>query len=155
MNHEEFLEFLYDKNAGNTALVTVSSVVHEYTRGSSTVSELRERREFIEGIVEEIQPIHQVIESGYNDVFSLVMSLVTRAKDSQYTDYILASMLHMFRGTPETCYVLTSDSKAFSMDIFNINGSVTLDRRGGSIGNQYIIGLDRNKYNALLQNVTK
>lgn len=149
--NEEFLEFLYTKNNDDTALVTVNSVVYEYTRGSVTVDELQERRDFVNGIVETIKPINKVIESDKNDVFSLVMSLVTRSQNSQYTDYILASMLNMFRGTPESCYVLTSDTKAFSRDIFNVVGSITLDRRDKSLNHQCLIELDESKYRSLIK----
>lgn len=151
--NEEFLEFLYAKNNDDTALVTINSVVYEYTRGSSTVEELRERTDFINGIVKIVKPINQVIESERNNVFSLVMSLVTRSQDSQYTDYILASMLNMFRGTPEKCYVLTSDAKAFSRDIFNVIGSITVDRRDKSLNHQCLIELDEDKYQSLIEDV--
>lgn len=154
--NEELRKFLIDlKNkpsSSKTAIVTLRAVLYEYTRGSQSLNQLKSRHDFVELMTDDILSMSKIVESSdKNNIFSLVMSLTTSKKNSQYTDFILASMLNMFSSSSDDCYILSSDSRAFSDEIFNVVGTIFIDKSVNDKRHLYLIELDIQKYNNLIQ----
>lgn len=151
---EELLIKLAGLASNGTVLITISSVVYEYTRGSQSLAEFNTRREFINGLTSRVMPVGKFLESERLDPFSVAMSLVIKKGDSQYTDYMLASALYQFMGTPGHNFVLSADARAFPLDIFDIEGVITIDS-AGKLCHLYLISLSADKYGSLATTLKK
>jgi predicted nucleic acid-binding protein len=139
-----------------STLATVSSVEYEFTRGSQSLQEVLEKREFLSQIVEKVISVGSLLEDRSNDVFSTAMSLVVNKKSSQYTDYLLATLLHKFsRRDTEKHYVLSGDVPAFPNDMFNIEGIVSIRLKRGDVMHLNLISLNMKKYEGILSAVNK
>ena len=92
-------------------------------------------------------------ESDKNDAFSAATSLIVSKKDSTYTDFLLATALHKFSGGIEKQYVLSADTPAFPVDIFTIEGVISVRLSKGNVVHLNLISLDQSKYAAIMANV--
>lgn len=137
-----------------TAFVTLNSVVYEYTRGSISLEEFTDRRKFVFEFVSNVLSVNKLMDNERNDAFSVAMSLTVGRKDSQYTDYLLAVALHSFRNGIDRQFILSADARAFPADLFNIEGVVTLLRKGGTVSHLHLISLDADKYAGILKRVS-
>ncbi len=137
----------------NTAFLTLSSVEYEYSRGSQSLSELRARREFIHAITRTVMPVGKLLESDKNDVFSAVMSIVVGKKNSDYTDYLLATALHTFNNGIDKQFVLSADARAFPMSLFDISGVVSMSLSKGEVIHLNLIALNKERYGSIMEKV--
>lgn len=137
----------------STAFITLSSVEYEYTRGSRTLGELKSRREFVRELVDTVMPVNRILESDKNDVFSATMSLIVGKKNSDYTDYLLATALHSFNNGIERHFVLSADAKAFPTSLFDICGVITISKNTEETVHLNLIELNRDKYKSILSKV--
>lgn len=152
--NQDLLELLNDlANNYETAFCTVSSVEYEFTRGSTTLEELETRKEFIRGLANRVIPVGNLLESDRNNVFSAAMSLCMNRKDSQYTDFLLATCLHNFNGM-EQQYVLSADVKAFPPQLFSIRGVISLRLKNNlsELIHLNLIEIDQENYKSLIRN---
>lgn len=83
------------------------------------------------------------------------MSLIVNKKDSAYTDFLLATALHKFAGGIEKQYVLSADAPTFPVDIFTIEGIMSIRLSKGNVVHLNLISLDPVKYAAIVANVLK
>jgi hypothetical protein len=130
----------------STGFVTLSSVEYEFTRGSHSLEEIKFRREFVRSIVDRVLPVGKLLESDKNDAFSAAMSTVVGSKNSQYTDYLLAVALYVYRNGINKQFVLSADVKAFPMALFDIQGVVTISRKANEITHLHLLSLNNAKY---------
>lgn len=140
-------------NNHGTALLTLSSVEYEYSRGSQSLSELRDRREFVRTLTNIVMPVGKLLESDKNDVFSAVMSLIVGKKNSDYTDYLLAAALHAFHNGVDRQFVLSADARAFPGSIFDIAGVISISVPKGEAIHLNLIELNRDKYGSIMEKV--
>jgi hypothetical protein len=133
------------------ACVTLSSVEYEFTRGSQSLEEVKTRRLFVRNLAKVVMPIGKLLENDKNDAFSAAMSLVVGAKNSQYTDYLLAVALHAYRNTIVRQFVLSADARAFPLTLFDIEGSVTVARKNNEVAHLNLVSLNERKYARILQ----
>ncbi|MDB5186986.1 MAG: hypothetical protein JWM07_458 [Candidatus Saccharibacteria bacterium] len=139
--------------ANSTAFATISSVEYEFTRGSRSLQEIRDRKEFLRGLVHRVMPVGNFLESDKNDAFSAAMSLTVGKKDSQYTDFLLATVLHNYHGGIEKQYILSADIPAFPHQIFTIEGIISIRLKKGDVIHLNLISLDTKKYEGIISKV--
>lgn len=152
-DQDHILTLIHDYTEQNhTAFVTLSSVEYEFTRGSRTLKELQDRRQFVRDLVHQVLPVGRFLESDKHDVFSAAMSLVLGRKNSQYTDYLLAAALYSYRHL-EKQFILSADVKAFPLQLFSVEETVTTVNSQGEIVHLHLIRLDQEKYLKLLGNI--
>ncbi len=151
----ELLDLVARLTESGTAFATISSVEYEFTRGSRSLQEIKDRRSFIRGLVHRVIPIGPLLESDKNDAFSAAMSLVVGKRDSQYTDYLLAVALHKFSNSIEKQYILSADVAAFPPKIFNIDGVISLRLNDAKLVHVNLISLDIGKYTAIIDKIVK
>lgn len=117
--------FLADlRKSSESQVLTVSSAVYEFTRGSKTLEEFNDKREFVNDLTDRVMPVGPLLENSKNDVFSLVMSRMVSSRDSDYTDFLLATCLYQYSRL-ESVYLMTSDVRSMPRNIFDVVGSVT------------------------------
>lgn len=105
------------------------------------------------GLVHRVLQVGKFLESDKNDAFSAAMSLIVSNKDSAYTDFLLATVLHNFHGGFEKNYILSVDAPAFPPDIFTIEGVISVRLKKGDIVHLNLIALDSDKYEAIMKEV--
>jgi predicted nucleic acid-binding protein len=151
----ELVELIARLTASNTAFATISSVEYEFTRGSQSLQEIRDKREFLRGLVHRVLPVGNLLESDKNDVFSAAMSLVVGKNNSSYTDFLLATVLHSYNRIPERQYILSADVPAFPQNIFTVEGIMSIRLSKGNIVHLNLISLDKDKYRMIIEKVAK
>lgn len=148
----ELLELIADMTkSDSTAFATVSAVEYEFTRGAQSLQEIKDRKAFVRGIVHRVIPIGPLLDSDKNDAFSVAMSLNVGKKDSQFTDYILATALHSYSNGVDRQFVLSADTPAFPLSLFTIAGVISLSLNKGRVVHINLIELDRAKYQSIAQ----
>lgn len=113
---------LREKN--DAEFLTISSAVYEFTRNSKSLAEFNDKRNFVNDLVNRVISVGPLLENPQNDVFSLVMSKLVSGKDSDYTDFLLATCLYQYSKLDDV-YLLTSDLRSMPRDIFDVRGSIT------------------------------
>lgn len=150
----ELVEKIAILSSRGTAFATVSSVEYEFTRGSQSLLEIKTRKQFLRGLVERVISIGPLLESDKNDVFSAAMSLNVNRKNSQYTDFLLATVLHKFSVNDlERQFILTADIPAFPPQMFNIEGILSLRLDNTSLVHLNLISLDKDKYASIISKI--
>lgn len=137
------------------AFATLSSVEYEFTRGSRSLYEIKDRKEFLRGLVHRVLQVGPLLESDKNDAFSAAMSLSVSKKNSAYTDFLLATVLYKYSDGIERQYVLSADTPAFPPSIFEVEGIISIRLDDGKIVHLNLISLDKNKYRSIVTNVLK
>lgn len=104
--NESFFNFLADlKNGADCSFTTIQSVVFEFTNGSTTAKQYNERVEFLNSIVDSVNPV--TFTSNISD-FYIVMAKVND-QNKAYTDFLLAACLYNYRHTKVA--LMTADLK--------------------------------------------
>lgn len=143
------LSELREKYACN--IYTVSSVVYEYTRGSSSLSEFNDRRAFVSKQVDKVISVGRLLENGQSDVFSLVLASLIGKKDSAYTDFLLATCLYQFSKV-ESVYLMTADQLSMPRAIFDVVGVITCNDEKGKLVHYGIYVLNWNNFGSMSAN---
>ncbi len=154
--HEQpkLVEKIAHLSLNGAAFTTISSVEYEFTRGSRSLLEIKTRKQFVRELVERVIPVGPLLESDKNDAFSAAMSLNVNAKNSQYTDFLLAIVLHKFSVNDlEKQFILTADVPAFPPQMFNVDGIISLRLDNNSIVHLNLISLDKAKYYSIMNKI--
>lgn len=121
---DEFAVFLADlRGQSDVEFLTISSVVYEFTRGSKTLEEFNDKRQFINDLVDRVISVGPLLENAKNDVFSLLMSRLVSSKDSGYTDFLLATCLYQYSQADEI-FLMTADQRSMPLAIFDVIGTL-------------------------------
>lgn len=121
--NDNLLDWLHDLAYDKGVLFYLVDVVaFEFTRGCKKIEDMTTKRALMSAICDKYIPN----SSGFVDSnFSFVMSKLTAGVKTQFTDFILASLL-FDKSMKENgkWYIISGDIKAFSLHIFNIEGVV-------------------------------
>lgn len=134
--NDPFGNLLIDLKNQGCALVTIPSVLFEFTRGSKSVKDFIKRSDFIQNLAS-IYPIQNHIKQLME--FTVVCQRVN--PQISFTDFLLIACLYKF---PDS-YVLTENHKDFSLDILNRQFIISLDT-GKDIRNHAIYRLSKIKF---------
>ena len=150
----ELVEKIANLTTAGTAFATISSVEYEFTRGAQSLLEIKTRKQFLRGLVCRVIPVGPLLESDTNDAFSAAMSLNVNRKNSQYTDFLLAIVLHKYSVNDlERQFILTADVPAFPPQMFNVEGVLSLRLENTSIVHLNLISLDKDKYLSIINKI--
>ncbi len=154
-DNDSLIDVLQRMKQQHAALLTISSVEYEFSRGSRNLDELRTRREFVRTIASGVLPVGKLLESDHNDAFSAVMSIIVGKKNSDYTDYLLATALHTFHNGVSRQLVLSADARAFPTSLFDIVGVISLSGSHGEIQHINLIALNHKQYSTMTERVVR
>jgi predicted nucleic acid-binding protein len=105
--NKSFFDFLVElKNKGDCAFATIQPVIFEYTRGIESAKAYNERIEFVNSVVDWVNPMKFLEDI---EDFHVLMAKVNSGNKS-YTDFLLAACLYQY-GNRNTA-LLTADLKA-------------------------------------------
>ncbi len=106
-----FAKFFYQLRDNNTVLVTIPSVLNEFLEGSTTEVKFKEKKEFVESIVETILPDINL----QDNIEALIKRYGIESKDLSMTDLYLGATLMKYG---ENICLLTRDLSDFPTNIF-------------------------------------
>lgn len=107
----EFARFFNQLRDNNTILVTVSAVLNEFLKGSTTEVKFKEKKQFVKSIVETILPDVNL----QTDIEALIKKYGIESKDLSMTDLYLGATLVEYGNN--IC-LLTRDLTDFPTNIF-------------------------------------
>lgn len=148
---EEFLELLTDIVEHGCLLLTIPSVVYEYSRSADTPEKFKQRLEFIKALnisilnrVEEEVVKHSVFLIAYNRTFN------RRNVGPSYTDSLLCAMAYRFKHMNPL--ILSSNHRDIPLSIFNRVGLITVDV-SGNLENEALYEFSEDKFTKLFREI--
>lgn len=149
---DEFLSLLTNISAKGCDLMTIPSVMYEFTRNSDTINGYNERQEFIKKLgvtvhnkIEEVLEKEQVFKIAYAKAFS------KNDKGPSYTDALLCAVAYKYR--KNNLLLMTANHKDIPSSMFDRIELITVDI-GGNLRNEAIYKLSANKLNKLLESLS-
>lgn len=146
---DEFLALISDLSIAGCGLITIPSVVYEFTRNANSIAGYNERQEFIKGLnvtvlnrVEEIIEKDQVFRIAYAKAFS-----TKHDKGPSYTDALLCSVAYKYRGND--VLMMTANHKDIPASMFDRIELITIDVNG-ELRTEAIYRLSPTKLNKML-----
>lgn len=143
--NDPFGNLLIDLKNQGCALVTIPSVLFEFTRGAKSVKDFIKRSNFIQNLAT-IYPIQNHLEQLME--FTVVCQRVN--PQISFTDFLLIACLYKFPNS----YVLTENHKDFSLDILERQFIITFDT-GKDVRNHAIYRLSKIKFNKAVAAILK
>jgi predicted nucleic acid-binding protein len=157
-NNDEITQIIEQIKINHKAtLLTINSVEYEYTRGARSIEEIKTRRNFIASIADGgVVPFTSILKKDKTaDIFSAIMSKIVQRKDSDYTDYLLASALHQYKDNGQKQFILSADARAYPARLFDIAGVITASLSNNDIIHLNLINLNQEKYKKLIEIISR
>lgn len=143
LNYEEFGKILFDLKESSCSLLTIPSVVFEFTRGSDSIDSYNKRLRFLESLAD-IYPI----EKSLNDMRNYVVALQKISGGAEYTDFLLGLCTAKF----SSAYILTENHKHFKTSIYDRVAVITLDT-DDQIRNHGVYSINKTKLEMAAKNI--
>lgn len=137
---ELYIDILNKIEKEDCALLTIPSVLFEFTRGAQTIKEFNERTSFVSSLVKNIYPI----EKHLSELTEFTVVLQRLAGNASYTDFLLCACLYKFPSS----FLLTGNHKDFPISILNRKHLITVDT-DSEIRTYGIYQLSKEKFNKL------
>ena len=148
MSNPIFLQFLYDLKFADCTLMTISSVLFEFTRGSDTLEVFNKRSEFV---LKDLDVGIYPIEKHLDDLREFVVVLQKLGKNIDYTDFLLSCCLYKFK----SCFVLTENHSHFLTSLLDRKEIVTIDGDFPQIRNSAFYQFSIDKFEKIAQLVIR
>jgi len=149
---DEFLGLVSKLSGSGCSLMTIPSVVYEFTRNSNSIIGYNERQEFIKGLnvtvlnrVEEVLEKEQVFKIAYAKAFS-----APNEKGPSYTDALLCTVAYKYRA--HDMLLMTANHKDIPRSMFDRTELITIDV-GGNLRTEAIYKLSPNKLNKVIDSI--
>lgn len=145
---KEFSELFGKLNQGGCEFLTIPSVLFEFTRGSSSLSQFNNRSEFIYktlGIT--VYPIEKHLDN-FEDLIVVLQRISGRIS---YSDFLLCACLYKFR----EAYLITENHRDFPTSILDRKHIITIDAGGDQIRNTAIYQFSITKFNKAAKSILK
>ena len=147
---DEFLALLSELSSSGCSLVTIPSVVYEFTRNANTIAGYNERQDFIKGLnITVLNRIEEIIEK--DQVFRIAYAKAFSAKGDRgpsYTDALLCSVAYKYRNND--MLIMTANHKDIPPSMFDRIELVTIDI-GGDLRTEAIYRLSATKLNKIIE----
>lgn len=142
---ETFGKLLANLKSNGCALLTIPSVLFEFSRGSDSVEIFNKRAKYLEGLAEVIP-----IEKFLDQLTDLMVVFQKIGGQMSYTDFLLGACLYQFPGS----YLLTENHKDFPAPIFNREHVITVctDK---DIRNHALFTLSKEQFSKAAENILK
>lgn len=134
------------------SLITIPSVVYEFTRNSNSIEGYNERQDFIKGLgidvysrVEEVLEKEQVFKIAYAKAFA-----VRKEKGPSYTDALLCTLAYKFRNNG--MLLMTANHRDIPQNMFDRTELITIDI-GGDLRTEAIYQLSPDKLNQIITTI--
>lgn len=141
-NKSDFRELFSKTSCG---LITIPSVVFEFTRGSQDIDTFNLRTKFID----EICTVYQ-IEKHLDEFHELIVVLQRLRGSISYTDFLLSACLYKFPGA----LLLTENHRHFPTEILDRKYLITLET-DSEIRNYGLYKISLTKFNKAGDNILK
>jgi len=116
---DEFGELFSSLRSQYCELITIPSVVFEFTRGSDSVSTYKTRRDFIQQL-SAIYPIEKMLDGMEQDIIVIQRFM---DKNASYTDFLLAMCLRKFPNS----FLLTENHSHIPSALFDREYVITVN----------------------------
>lgn len=147
---DDFLALMSDLSSVGCGLVTIPSVVYEFTRNANTISGYNERQEFIKTLNITVLPrVEEMVEK--DPVFRIAYARAFSAKGDRgpsYTDALLCSVAYKYRANG--ILVMTANHKDIPLSMFDRVELITIDI-GGDLRTEAIYKLSPTKLNRIIE----
>lgn len=150
---DEFLGLLSELYVSGCSLITIPSVIYEFSRNANTITGFNERQEFVKALnitvlkrTEDTFDKDQVFKIAYAKAFS-----ARGDKGPSYTDALLCSVAYKFRS--HAMLVMTANHRDMPISIFDRVELITIDV-GGELRNEAIYSLSPTKLNIFLDKLS-
>lgn len=141
-HQQEFGELLKSLKDRKCALITIPSVVFEFTR-SDNLEIYKKRAEYLSTLVD-VYPI----EKNLNEIEDGLFVLQKLGGRMSYTDFLLCACLYKFR----EAYLITENHKDLPLSILDRRFIITIDN-GKEIRNTAIYKLSKEKLDKAVLNI--
>lgn len=122
-NPKEFTKLFNGLKENGVVLVTMDTVLIEFTKGAFDSKKFEDKKRFVKEIIETFLPIDKEI---LDDSLSFVDFYKEEGKDVSVTDFILAGCLAKFG---KNIFLMTKDIKDFPTNIFEMETYFNLFHR--------------------------
>lgn len=147
---DEFLALLSDLSSSGCGLVTIPSVVYEFTRNANSITGYNERQEFIKTLNITVLPrVEEMVEK--EPVFRIAYAKAFSAKGDRgpsYTDALLCSVAYKYRANG--MLVMTANHKDIPLSMFDRVELITIDI-SGDLRTEAIYKLSPTKLNKIIE----
>ncbi len=132
-----------NKEKNGVSFTTIDIVSFEYTRNCKDSLQIAKKRELINLLAS--VPIQS--NQFFDIEFSMIMSKLVSDKNCQFADFLLASALMKYSKNREDnqCYLLTADIKAFTSNLFKIEGILNISVKSNMVA-IYLISFNKEEY---------
>lgn len=132
VDNEDFYSFLLTLHNKGCALVTIQSVIFEFSRGAKTVEEYNWYIDYINNLGVAVYGQAET-ELQRNKAFSVLLQAECKKYGSKasYTDFLLLLMLHKFIHTPDRVYLMTSNYRDVPTTLFERDELIALEYEKG------------------------
>jgi len=135
----ELLGLIHAFKENGCELLTIPSVLFEFTRGTKTIPEYNRRVEAVKSICgNNVYPIERHL-GEFND-FTVVLQHLKGEMD--YTEFLLCASVYKF----QTAKIITENHQHFPLDVLNREFLITVDNEK-DIRNYAVYGFSLEKYN--------
>ena len=141
--NDAFKNWLINNKEGN-------KVSFEYTRNCKNSVQIAKKRALIKLLAPTSIPSSQLFDLE----FSMIMSKIVSDKNCQFADFLLASALmkYSIKREDDLCYLLTADIKAFTSNLFKIEGILNISVKSNMVA-IYLISFNKEEYIKELENI--
>lgn len=122
-NPSEFGEFFNELKDNGVTLVTIDTVLIEFTKGSSEPKKLEEKKEYLEKLIDAVLPVDKIV---VNHTIELLKRYKIEAKDISIADLLLGGMIVKYSGK---MFLMTKDIKDFPTNIYSLETHLNIVRR--------------------------
>lgn len=146
--HGDYIgKLLLNLRNNGCSLVTIPSVLFEFTRTAQSVLDFDKQTKFIRSLAM-IYPIERSLDESRMKVFMIIQQRV--CPRIKYTDFLLSVCLYKF---PDS-YLMTEDREDFSLRILDRKFIITFDS-DKDIRNHSIYSFSQSKFNNVVEKILK
>ncbi|HLC49368.1 MAG TPA: hypothetical protein VJI96_03225 [Candidatus Andersenbacteria bacterium] len=150
---EEFNYFFTKLKDANCTLTTISSVVVEFLRGAKSITDMSNKRAYIESIASILPTGEMASDKGAMDLIEpqFLVAYGKSGKSVSYTDYLLAKTIKNYG---DRMYLITGNHQDFPTSIFDRKHVL-------SVGHEFevktygILQFNEDKYKLKMSNLLK
>lgn len=146
--HGDYIgKLLLDLRNNDCSLITIPSVLFEFTRTAQSVSDFDKQTKFLRSLAT-IYPIERSLGESKIKVFMIIQQRI--CPGIKYTDFLLSACLYKF---PDS-YLMTEDREDFSLRILDRKFIITFDS-DKDIRNHSIYAFSQPKFNKVAEKILK
>lgn len=152
-NSDDFLELLKKLVVDGCQLITIPSVIYEFTRCAQDIATLDKQYQFIDELsIIVLGQVEKQVSDEKTRVFMFIYNRLFKDKTNKapsYTDSLLCAMTYKYRNSGTGIKLLTSNHKDIPLGLFDRDEVISIDIKD-NIYNEAIYSLSESKLSSQL-----